>query len=307
MSNFSDHARGMWERIISELIGPEYAQTRKRMPCPSGGDGKDPFRLGNKHGTGTYFCRCSPDGKNDGLELIRCVYGCGHREAIRLAEGVIGESPREGEADRAERKRREAAATYGQQLWHRAERSRRSRYLEGRGLEVPPGVRFIRSLQHRDSDGNITGSYPAMVAPIVRGGELLSTHVTYISGGSKAPVDPVRKILPAKGPLSGAAVPLYRAGETLGVAEGIETAIAARMLGEIPVHAALNTALLANWEPPEGVRYVVVFADRDANYAGHAAAYQLAHRLAKKGYAVDVHFPRQEGDFNDVLWQREAV
>lgn len=300
MSNIREHAQGRWPEIISALVGERYADTRKHLPCPATGEGTDRFRFSDRNGTGNYFCACS-NGEKDGIELIRCVYGCDYRRAIELVESVIGPSPKPGAEQRQEREQKRQQATFAQRLWQRAERSNRSRYLAGRGLEVAPGLRFVRRLDYRDEDGNVTGSYPAMIAPVVRDRELLTVHVTYLNGDRKAPVEQARKIMPASQPLQGAGVPLYRAGRTVGVAEGVETAVAATMLSGVPTHAALNTALMAQWQPPEGVEFVVIYADNDRNFAGHAAAYQLAHRLSCKGYTVDVHFPREPGDWNDVL------
>jgi putative DNA primase/helicase len=93
------------------------------------------------------------------------------------------------------------------------------------------------------------------------------------------------------------------------VGEGIETCIAAKMLHGVPTHAALNTDMLAKWEPPSVAKVIVIFADHDRNYAGHKGAYALAHRLVLKGIEVDVQFPPQaDTDWNDVLLgQRRAA
>ena len=59
---------------------------------------------------------------------------------------------------------------------------------------------------------------------------------------------------------------------------------------------------LANWTPPEGCTEVAIFGDNDPKFAGQAAAYQLASRLASTGIDVTVHIPRQSGwDWNDEL------
>jgi putative DNA primase/helicase len=56
-----------------------------------------------------------------------------------------------------------------------------------------------------------------------------------------------------------------------------------------------------------------VFADNDTNFAGHAAAYTLAHRLALAGIKVYVEFPvdidgaPDSNDWNDVLIRSQAV
>jgi putative DNA primase/helicase len=93
----------------------------------------------------------------------------------------------------------------------------------------------------------------------------------------------------------------------LGIAEGVETAIAAKMLFGVPVWAALNTSLMSAWKPPRGVEKVHIFADHDPHLAGHAAAYALAHRLLLQGFQIEIHIPDEVGDWNDVLLNKGRV
>jgi putative DNA primase/helicase len=67
------------------------------------------------------------------------------------------------------------------------------------------------------------------------------------------------------------------ATDVLGIAEGIETALSAAAIDGLPVWAALNTSLLARFEPPPGVARLRIYADRDE--AGLAAACRLMERL----------------------------
>ena len=178
-----------------------------------------------------------------------------------------------------------------------------SKYLRSRGLETPAALRWSASVPYFE-DGVQTGNYPAMLGPIVRAGKFITWHCTYLQNGQKAAVPHPRKIL-APG-IHGAAIPLYPFdGGELGVAEGIETAIAAHMLYKVPVWATLNAGNMAAFEWPEGITTLQIFADRDANYAGLAAAYALAHRAAKMKLDVMVYLPQREGDFNDELTRQE--
>lgn len=301
-------AKGRWPEIISALVGDEYTNTRKHFPCPSG-EGTDCFRFSDKGSSGNFFCRCS-DGTKDGFELLQCVNGWDFAEAARQIESVIGKTPKDGD----EAVNKPAKPSMADRLREGAVRTKRSAYLERRGLEMAPGLQWHRSVPYFDADRNKLGEWPAMLAPITRGSDFLTYHITYLQDGGKAPLDPCRKIVPANGSLTGAACELYPAGPHLGIAEGVETAIAAKMLFGIPVWAALNAPILGNWEPPQGVKQVTVFGDHDANYTGHAAAYKLANRLSLKGIDVRVQIPgcarveRTVGmDWNDWLLQSEAA
>lgn len=287
----AEWTKGHWPEIVSKLIGPEFADG-KHHPCPCG-DGKDRFRFSNLNDRGGYFCQCS-DGSGDGFDLIQCVHNTDFAGAARLIEGVIG--PREGEPHKPK-------ASYAEVLRNTAVQSDRSRYLESRGLIVPPGLQWHTGVEYR-TDCEVIATYPAMLAPVTRDGKFLTYHVTYLHEGGKAPVDPCRKILP--GPSTkGGAVELWPAAKTMGIAEGIETAIAASMIFRVPVWAALNTSLLKAWKPPEIARKVLIFADHDQNYAGHAAAYTLAHKLHGK-VEVNVKMPPEPGDWNDELLEAAA-
>lgn len=286
-----EKAKGQWPRIIEELLGGDYANGRKHHACPGTCDGKKRFRFSDKTGTGNFFCHCS-EGEKDGFELLMCAKGITFAEAARAVEGVIGKAtdPVEPKKQtRAERIRGETIST------------RRSAYLESRGLEIAPGLEWHRSLDYFDGDGKKIGTYPAMLAPVYRGQSWLTYHATWLLDGAKAPVDPARKLLSGP-PAAGGACPLYPVGPVLGIAEGVETAIAAKMLHGIPVWAALNTSLLAAFEPPPVVKELVIYADNDENYAGHAAAYRLAHRMRLRGIGVEIEMPDRVGtDWNDVL------
>ncbi|MBK5943344.1 toprim domain-containing protein [Halorhodospira sp. 9621] len=298
MSDLRQRCRGQWERIISEILGPQWIESRKHQRCPCRPDDKPKYRFSDHHGSGSFFCHCS-NGDRDGVQLVMCRLGLDFKAAAERIEQVIGAGPipARRKPTRAERLQREV------------EHSGRSRYLESRGLEMAPGLRWHRSLAYYDEHQRVIGHYPAMCAPVLRDGAFETYHVTYLQGGQKLSGMEPRKILPSKsGSLAGASIPLYPPGPVLGVAEGIESAIAAKMLHGVPVWALINTALMKSWTPPAGTRSVRIYADHDHNYAGHAAAYGLAHRLVLTGFDVEVHFPPVPGtDWNDVLHARREV
>jgi hypothetical protein len=90
------------------------------------------------------------------------------------------------------------------------------------------------------------------------------------------------------------------------LAEGIETALACAQLFSLPVWASLGVTNLASVsELPSTVKRVRIYADNDANMAGCAGAFTLAHRLSLKGLDVKViPAPDSGSDWLDFLNRR---
>lgn len=293
-----DHAKGRWPEIIAKIVGDEYVDTSKHQACPTG-IGKDCFRFSDVNGAGNFFCKCS-EGDRDGFDLLQCVTGKDFAAVAKDVESIIGKAPDD--------EPKPAKPHWSERIAAEATVQPRSRYLESRGLRTPDTLLWHRKVPYF-VDGNALWHYAAMVAPVTRGDRVVAYHLTYLDNGRKADVPSPRKLVGGKG-LRGAAVQLSPAGRgrVLGVAEGIETALAAEALRGIPVWAALNTSLLSGFEWPESVERLVIFADNDANYAGHAAAYSLAHRAVGQGVEVEILFPEAVGDdWNDVLLKQREV
>ncbi len=171
-------------------------------------------------------------------------------------------------------------------------------YLRGRGLTDPgsPDLLFAPDLTDHASGAG----WPGLVA-VIRDGAGQPTggiHRTFLTrdGTGKAP--PGKKML---GPARGGHVRLFPVpGDGhLGVAEGIESALAAHRLFGVPTWAGLSAEGVRAFQWPDGARRVTIFADAGA--AGQGAAAALAARLREAGLAPAIVSPLHGDDVNDDL------
>src|SRR5262249_4872859 len=143
--------------------------------------------------------------------------------------------------------------------------------------------------------------HPAMLAVVTApDNKPVTIHRSYLTeDGRKAPVNEPRKLY---SPVAkGCAIRLSPLTSTLGIAEGIETALSASFMFGVPTWAAICAGMLETFEPPSTVEQVVIFGDNDANFIGQRAAYALATRLSSR-LAVQVRIPEKpDTDWNDVL------
>jgi phage/plasmid primase-like uncharacterized protein len=185
-------------------------------------------------------------------------------------------------------------------------------YLKARGLRgvwpLPECLRLHRALPYWDGETKL-GEFPAMVAPLVApDGRMVALHRTYLTkDGRKADVPTVKKLTGTAGPLAGACIPLHKPTRgVIGIAEGIETALAAWCASAVPTVAAYSAGNLAAWQWPANVQHVVVFADNDR--AGQEAADELRSRVLRAGLRCQVMTPTDTGaDWADVWASRGAV
>lgn len=298
-----DKATGKWRSILPALGVDARHLNGKHGPCPVC-QGRDRFRFDDKDGRGTFYC--SGCGPGSGIDLVMRVAKVSFIEAVKLVEPHLPSAPI------IVPKAAEKAPTDGRAIWQRGLPIRPgdvvSRYLESRGLDGddhPSQLRIMDRALYR-YDATHKDYMPAMIANFVSPCRRFTTvHFTFLDHeGRKADVPSVRKFYPGKIP-DGGAVRLAPSAETMGIAEGIETALSASRLFDVPVWATLTAIGLTKWEPPETARNVIIFGDADAKFAGQHAAYALAYRLAVKGLSVEVRVPDEIGtDWNDVLINR---
>lgn len=304
MIDVANASYGRWPEILQALgANPEHLKGVNK-PCPFCG-GKDRYTFGDK-GNGAWFCRQC--GHGDGFDFLAKLHGWNLSKAMAEVAQCVGSIPAAPAHVTTERSDED-----------KADACRRLLKASGRVVPGTPAFRYLANrcgdpglhhgnlwahpgLRHRESGG----VHPALLAVLKSSdGSGVSVHRTYLTeDGNKALVDPVKKMMPGL-PLNGASIHLGPVMPRMGIAEGIETALCAAQLFGLPVWAATCAGLLKTWEPPEGCREVVIFADNDAGFTGQDAAFDLAKRLCHRGIRWEIQIPEQVGtDWCDVLHER---
>ena len=308
------HARGQWFGIVGRLaptLEQALARPGRHVPCPVHG-GRDGFRVFkdvNERGGGI----CNTCGAfSDGFALLMWANNWGFREALeavaqdlRLDAGSTWTTPQpKPRPSTAPVQRQDDAVAEAalRRVWSETldpqdpKALPLQRYLLRRGIDAeldPSVVRFHPGLGYYQDRSRI-GTYPALIARVSDAqGRPVSLHRIYLTpDGRKAPVESPKKMMVPLGPVVGGAIRLYPAGATLGITEGIETALVIRQRLMMPVWAGVSTTLMERFEPPKGVTLVVVWADLDISGAGELAAEKLLDRLVVRGVRVAMHVPK---------------
>ena len=283
--------RGRWPAILVALGVPAKLLNRRNQPCPWCG-GKDRFRFG-AHEDGLWICNVC--GGGNGIGFLKRFLKTDFKGVAEAIEGAIGVGV-------AAPPSKTHPAPNFRGFWASGvpvlASNLAGRYFAKRGIVLqnwPESLRYLDLCQIFPSGA----FHPAVLAKVSDPtGAGINIHRTYLLPDGRRE----RKMMPGAVP-KGSHVRLSEPAEIMGIAEGIETALAAGILWNLPVWAALGTAGLWSFEPPQACRELVIFGDNDALYGGQAAAFALAHRLAcAKRVSVTVQIPDRIGsDWADVL------
>jgi len=284
---------------------------------------------GSKQGLCCFF------GSNRGgdlIELAQEVLGLDKAGAVSWAKQWLGlpNNERRADPELIEERRREAEerrkARDAEQARERADRLKSAweiweeaedcgpgfDYLRYRGIDPVHADSELRS--HPDLPHSEGGSIPALIGRIADGdGEFAGIWRIYVAknGRGKAPVETPKRGL---GIARGGAIRIGGVESFIGIAEGIETALAVRQLVKeqtgiiFPVWAALSANGMQSAEIPSNVFRVKIYPDNDPPRlciakpsVGMTAAKVLAARLESEGVNVSIIQPPWGKDWLDRL------
>lgn len=286
MSNLQDELSGRWRDVLIKLGIAELLLDGNGRPCPMCG-GTDRFQFSDK-GRGMWYCRgCGHGG--DGVKLALEYTGMEFVELARELERLAQVTPRHpAPLGNEERKRKEMA-----RVWKESYPGGFivEAYLRRRGYTgpIPRCLHEHPNLEYGEKQNGewvSLGFYPAMVVQILSpdGKQAIGLHRTYLTAeGDKAPVSKPKKSLGSVA--GGSAIRMHQpdievgATARFGLAEGIETGLAASQLFDIPVWATVSAGGMEDVILPPAFQDIWIFADHDHSRTGLKAASTLANRL----------------------------
>jgi putative DNA primase/helicase len=321
-----ERAHGRWRRILPAIGIDDRFLSGRNCPCPICG-GRDRFRyIDRKDADGMWVCnQCTPRPR-PAIDLVIAFTGKPFREAARVIDDILGDKHVILQSPTPIRPVEQKASKYNhQKVWRRGARIRSGdvvdRYLQYRGIGMdiyPPCMRtspmdwyyednprFLPEDTQCYSDRPdipipVLFRVPAMFALVTNpAGKHVATHKTFLreDGQGKANVSKPRKVTGKYG--KGPAIRLMPTGPLMGIAEGIETALAAARLFRIPVWSVICAGGIETFEPPPECERLIVFADHDPHGVSQRAAKSLCDRLQ---FPTEIRMPDQPGtDWNDVL------
>ena len=290
-------AYGKWQDIYNTLGIPVGDGSHKGCPLCGDGNNAHRFRMDGATSNGKWICtQC---GAGTGLSMVQKYFNIAFPEALEKVNEIVGDC----EVRKPEPKPDPSIAL--NKVWKASVplvgSDPVSKYLRNRGLLFhPDALRYCAECWNSDTKQNM----PAMIAMLANHkGAPVTIHRTYLTmDGEKADVPKPKKLMPGKEHLAGCAIRLFPpVNGWIGVAEGIETAISCHQMFDAPCWAVTGTSLMESFSPPDGVKKISIYADKDANFSGEKAAYTLAKRLYLDDYIVEVVVPDEIGDFNDIL------
>jgi hypothetical protein len=175
-------------------------------------------------------------------------------------------------------------------------------YLKARRCELPPSAASV--LRFQSECFFAEHCFPAMIALMcdVRTNVPHAIQRTALNddGSGKREMPDGMNPRMMLGIAKGAAVMLHPAAERIGIAEGIETALSANQIFNIPVWAALSAGGIAAFPVIPSIKHLTIFADYDK--AGLQAARTCCWKYKKTGTEVQVRCPPNvDEDWNDHL------
>lgn len=299
-----DAVIGNWGKVFSYYgLPPITGNKHYTGKCPIC-EAKGKFRIDDKNGKGTYICKCS---SGNGWTLLEKTQGKDFKTLAREVDGILG-NKFDGEVQQKEVSKTESIRSKVLYKFNKLKlinETMADAYLKSRGI----AIQNINNVRFCESDKTPEGKFSAIYSIATdANGNACYLHRTFLNGANKADITTNKKMnsLQEDSYLEYAqsvAIRLSEVSSTLGIAEGIETALSCNQIYKCSTWATLNASIMKRFLAPKGVKHLIIFADTDSNLTGHSAAFECGRKNLLSNNDVEkvsIRWP-QKGDFNDVL------
>jgi putative DNA primase/helicase len=182
-------------------------------------------------------------------------------------------------------------------------------YLRARGLELPSTTTERRfnpeCVWHKDVDRPEypPGRHATLLAAFrsLETDEIVAIHRIRLDVPQRWPKT-VRKML---GPIRSAAVKLAEVGDTLAIAEGVETAMAGNQMAHGPAWALGSATVVSAFPVLTGIRRLILLVEN--NEASRVACKRCGERWLRAGRQVIHVVPEHGDDLNDELMFQKGL
>ncbi|CDG94630.1 DUF7146 domain-containing protein [Xenorhabdus bovienii] len=296
---------GHWPKVFEYYkLPPVTGNKHFKGKCPICKQ-KGKFRIDDRDGRGTFICTCNA---GDGWALLRLTQGKEFKVLADEIDQLLGLH-----RDKVTPKPKVSTVADNRQkiitLYSRMPELKGTsaeKYLQSRGIYSNQPIEQIRFCKKQPT---YQGDYQAMWALATDSrGQLCYLHRTYLDADRKAPLDVTKKMMSLQedsylAHTESVAIRMFPVASTLGIAEGIETALSCKQIYGVNTWSTMNAGHMAKFLAPRGVKHLIIFADNDWSATGEAAAYACATKNLKASNDIErvsVRWP-DLGDFNDLL------
>jgi putative DNA primase/helicase len=248
-------AKGHWAMIFEHYgLPPITGKNHFKGKCPLC-DSIGKFRIDNRDGAGTWICTC---GSGDGLKLVTETQGKPFNEVCREIDALIGNTFRRDkvpETSDASKLRRKVLNNFAKMSPLRGTSG--AEYLNSRGIYQLP-AEAVRLNPKQRHNGRVYQSIYSLATDDK--GELCYLHQTLLDGAKKADIGASakrQKSLQEDNYLDHArsvAIRMFPVASTLGIAEGIETALSAHQIYKVNTWATMTSGFMKKFRVPAGVK-----------------------------------------------------
>ena len=309
-----DFFQGRWADAFA-FYGLPFVVSLNHTECPL--CGKKNYRVDNRQGTGSWICTC---GAGYPIQLFMEITGNTFAEIAKELDKEFGNYQPEIPKGEFKQQSEFVPSKQDQILTRfssigRIEKTPVETYLNGRGIYTMPtsSIKFSKAEYDKASGRSFQTMYSIATDDRMN---IIYLHKTFLENGKKVDDVANKKIYSAldnkvvcascgNTTSQSCAVRLFEPTDTLGIAEGIETALSATQLSKVPCWSVMNTAIMKAFKAPKGVKTLIIFADNDRHGAGMAAAMTCANKNILANNDVNQVFIRWNEDvsvdFNDML------